>query len=1647
MVSVPRIAPYDRQNVNPSIPKNVIESAHGRRCYHPKTQKVKNNDCFSIMVSCIITYISGNGVHPTASPGIWLMKTVIRHLVLQLVAAVCLLHPPISAVAQISDDFSRLEVDPAIWTHVDPANSSSCEALNGWLTIGLPSGTGHDIRQGLNRSARLVQAVSNVDFEIEAGFQSLPGEDYQAQGLIVEYDATHFLHLDLRRAGPDLKLSCATVTGGITKIRGEFNLDADGPVWLRLGRAENSWNGFYSLDGANWIEAFTFDYVMTALNVGVFAANAGTASGDSDLERDDPVGDKSLDGSPAPAFEMVVDYFFDTANPIDPEDGDIQNGVRVTDDLQALYFFNAGSGDIVFDYSTALPKLDLAIADTNATVWLQGGGLDLTAASLISSAGPAEKINNSCMASSEISMEAWVDPVTTIQSGPARILSVSADPSNRNATLAHGQWGSLPSDVFDARLRTTETSVNGQPETVSPAGSMTGDLQHVVYTRDVSGNARIYVDGVETVTEYIGGTLDNWDTSYRLGIGAEMDGTRFWLGSIHLAAVYSRALSARDVEINFGAGPDGGILGDSPPVITLHGLSPGQEFNLTEPVNLSAVAGDVDGFVTQAEFFAGDVLLAADTIAPFGFDWTNPAVGNHQIRAVATDDQGNQATSEVIPILVTVPVSYRSAWFLSDDFHDADLGQPWTVTDGTAGSSVSQSGGHVIVELPVVTQDPWSTGAQMFFAHQPEADGDIALELKLATSDTGGDVFGGLRFEGAGTETVQLLGENAGGNWTVSWGTSTGGTFTDMGSLAVPDVTDGLWLQVRRESGAWDCLYSTDGYLWQPAASLNRSMILERAGWIAGGLDSGNGPQTMAFDYAFNLADPIFPEDGGSGGDYTGPVISEVAVATTLDQASLTWQTDEPAFYRVAYGLTTGYEMGLLQGPAFLTDHAVDITGLDAGSHYHFKVTCVDTAGNFSSTDDLMIHTDLEPVLAVGPGAGDAYRETRMSIYAGDDWRVTDPDALNPGAAAFLPNPVLEIEVPDLTGAVRAEMIIDRWGGHPGTSNKMIRLAGRSWLHLPELATIPSSSPECYMYEDNLMLDIPLDQLVSGTVTLEGSADRQICNSFDWGQWGWYGVVVRVYYDGTAAHPTGSILSPAAGDTIVDAVDITVDAASTGAVEEVQVLAYYEGYDTDGDGVFAEWHRSFYRPKYASSVSIGGIVGAMTVAPYDINWDVDWIPDQQPGSVKLQARILDDSGMWYVTDLVEDLSLRHSDGIVKMHTMDNLPSAFWVRDGRSKSAEFTIPPEDDLATASSARMIVSTWNGSDTGKIDVNGLWQTTDIGTIHHYAVDELSLSVSDLIQGVNTLTISATTVDHGMEVLWPGPVFFVRYGLAGPAPATAATGDVDADGMVDQKDARLVLEHCVGTTRLSAAQAARGDLSGDGSLDPWDAALISGSAPEKSNPTKSTAAVVWGEAQGRYGRLTLPLNAAGGSAHSLWLEVTAPGIEDLVESVTTDLAEAGLFEWKASGDKLRVAFAGAEAVALPDRLLEIVMETSDGKSGTNLRAILAIDGGDALDLQDTDLASVPVRFSLGDNYPNPFNPVTKISFDLPASSRVMLRIYDVRGNEIHTLVSGVMPFGSHTVTWNGVDDRGRAVSSGVYFYRIEAEGFTATHKMMLLK
>jgi len=100
-----------------------------------------------------------------------------------------------------------------------------------------------------------------------------------------------------------------------------------------------------------------------------------------------------------------------------------------------------------------------------------------------------------------------------------------------------------------------------------------------------------------------------------------------------------------------------------------------------------------------------------------------------------------------------------------------------------------------------------------------------------------------------------------------------------------------------------------------------------------------------------------------------------------------------------------------------------------------------------------------------------------------------------------------------------------------------------------------------------------------------------------------------------------------------------------------------------------------------------------------------------------------------------------------------------------------------------------------------------------------------------------------------------------------------------------------------------------------------------------------------------------------------------------------------------------------------------------------------------DDDVADIPKAYKLFVNYPNPFNPTTMIQYYVPTESKVTLLISDVNGDLVKTLVDGVQRAGQKSATWNGRNNRGQLVASGMYFYRLSAEGFSQTRKMILLK
>jgi len=95
----------------------------------------------------------------------------------------------------------------------------------------------------------------------------------------------------------------------------------------------------------------------------------------------------------------------------------------------------------------------------------------------------------------------------------------------------------------------------------------------------------------------------------------------------------------------------------------------------------------------------------------------------------------------------------------------------------------------------------------------------------------------------------------------------------------------------------------------------------------------------------------------------------------------------------------------------------------------------------------------------------------------------------------------------------------------------------------------------------------------------------------------------------------------------------------------------------------------------------------------------------------------------------------------------------------------------------------------------------------------------------------------------------------------------------------------------------------------------------------------------------------------------------------------------------------------------------------------------------------AAPVNFRLEQNYPNPFNPITSIQYQVPFKSSASLKIYNVRGELIRTLVETDQDAGVYMIIWDGLDNRGHETSSGMYVYQLISENFQQSHKMLKLK
>lgn len=218
-----------------------------------------------------------------------------------------------SGQSVISDDFHSNVLNPNIWSFVNPVGNGtvSLDGTHALLTV--PAGSSHDVWTTGNNSARILQPVANQDFDVTTKFDSAVDQACQSQGLLVQQDAANFVRFDAYSSGTHVNLFAATFSNGrpTTRLNSILGDELPVPFYVRVRRTGDTFSYLTSPDGQNYTEVAHFVYHLAVNQVGPFASNNAC-------------------GYTAPAFTASVDYFFNSANPIAPEDGVLGSNPIIT---------------------------------------------------------------------------------------------------------------------------------------------------------------------------------------------------------------------------------------------------------------------------------------------------------------------------------------------------------------------------------------------------------------------------------------------------------------------------------------------------------------------------------------------------------------------------------------------------------------------------------------------------------------------------------------------------------------------------------------------------------------------------------------------------------------------------------------------------------------------------------------------------------------------------------------------------------------------------------------------------------------------------------------------------------------------------------------------------------------------------------------------------------------------------------------------------------------------------------------------------------------------------------------------------------------------------------------------------------------------
>ena len=339
----------------------------------------------------------------------------------------------------------------------------------------------------------------------------------------------------------------------------------------------------------------------------------------------------------------------------------------------------------------------------------------------------------------------------------------------------------------------------------------------------------------------------------------------------------------------------------------------------------------------------------------------------------------------------------------------------------------------------------------------------------------------------------------------------------------------------------------------------------------------------------------------------------------------------------------------------------------------------------------------------------------------------------------------------DLEHAIKAELVVEKMLCHEGTEGLRVSINGKEPVRLPEPAHIPKPQSS-YAHHFNTIVPVEVADLKQGTGnTFQFEVDTA-------GHW-WpqnlvYGMILRVYYDPSTLEERGKVQAVEGGVLGLEN-RIKVGIPANQKVEKIDLVGFYDGADLEGDGLYRQWHYSYHK------CQIYNHIGTITKAPYTLNWNTEWIPDQKE-KVRLAAFVHQTDGYIYMTEPVSNLELKRPGISVELCKPYQRPKGWFTRKGEF-SERFQI--KGNLDKAVEAKMVSRTWSPGYFNGIYINDFLVFTKEGPKYDYFEHHIPLEeLHSLQEGENILKTGKTpmysgVMVHGVEVQWPGIMLLIKY------------------------------------------------------------------------------------------------------------------------------------------------------------------------------------------------------------------------------------------------------------------------------------------------